>query len=113
MEFILVVHNTNKSNEGYRKELFKKYPQLAQYPNLWRLDIIKLNKKLTKPQIHRKYTSIYYDEPTCLISDMLQEYIIPLRHPTLIPIDLDKEIKTRKKNVTYIKSKVKHGKRKI
>lgn len=105
---ILLIHNTDMLASDYRKKLLAKYPILGDYPEIWKVDIIKLGKKMTKIQRGRKYDSLYYDQPTCTMKEIVP-YITQMGHPALVAVDLDKIASggPKKKHTTFIKSTVK------
>lgn len=108
---ILMIHNTGMSAEEYRGKLFKKFPILAQHPTVWHVDILKFGRKMTKVQRTRKYDSLYYDEPTVSVKEIV-DYITVMGHPQIIPVNISKPILTRgkvgikrTKNIAYTASK--------
>jgi len=111
---ILAIHNTGMTCKDYHKKLITKYPILAKHPDVWKIDVIKMGTKLKAKHKGKIYDSLYYDEPTCELTDVTK-YVVALGHPQIIPVNLDKELlrerrakeQKPKKNVTFIKSPVK------
>lgn len=99
-----MIHDTEMSAEDYKIKLFKRYPLLAKHPDLWKVDVVKKGRKLTKIQRGRKYDSLYYDSLTVDIKQIVS-YLTIVGHPQVIPVDMSKPIRTQSKTTTQ---RIKH-----
>jgi len=108
MADILLIHNTDLRNRDYLQKVMVRYPILRKHPDILKVEVIKAGRKLSKAQLEKKYDSIYFDKATVNVHD-ITGYITQTGHPTIIPVDLSKGAKARKKekNRTFVVSPVK------
>lgn len=68
---VLLVHNTDLTNQEYKRRFVIKYKHFSEHPDVWKLTVIKFGSKLSK----RNYDKIYYDEATVKARDLYDGYV--------------------------------------
>lgn len=72
---VLLIHNTDLTNQEYKRQFVKKYKHFSEHSDTWVLTVIKLGSKMSK----KNYDKIYFDEGTVKHSDIYDNYVVANR----------------------------------
>jgi len=105
---LLILHNTDKPNNVYRKQVYEKYTWLSEKEREEAKLFLKVDVRKVGEKVDKKYDRIYYDEASVTM-EMLSVYLKKYTHTLCYPIVFNLTKEPKKLKTTFV-SKVRRMK---